>query len=107
LKKGYVSANSGWVPAKAIRPHLLELVQRYNGSRRATAEAIDVSDVAIGKILHRRYEKIQKETARKILDGLLLKRQIDRRNHKHSPERREAIRQQAIMEERLERLSGY
>ena len=102
-----MTTNSGWVPVKAVKPHLIELIQRYDGSIRGTAEAIGVSDTALGKILNDERTQVQKETARAIIDGLLLKRQIDRRNHHVSEARIKAIRQQAYIEERLERLSGY
>lgn len=82
-----------------------ELVDRC-GSLDKTAEYIGISRQTILRVYYVELPTTQERVARCIILGLHEKRKEDRRNGS-SDRFRQARRKQAVLEERLERLTGY
>ena len=95
------------IDAKAILPHATELAQRCESCEKAAKYAGIGTGTMYRLVVYREYETVQMETARRILDALIRKRQEDRTNGHVSEQFRRARALQAIVEDRLERQSGY
>jgi hypothetical protein len=97
---------SGTVWVEQIRPHTMELVQRC-GTLTAAEKWSSVSWNTLRDIVESEPKRVQKRTARKILEALESRRKYDRKNHETSPALLKARRQQAVLESNLTRMVGY
>jgi hypothetical protein len=94
------------VDAKQIRPHAIELVRRC-GNWQETAEYAGIGKSTIARIYNGANERIQMATARKILMALERRREEDRKNYSVNQRLIKAKRDQAKLEDNIERLAGY
>ena len=94
------------VDCHKIRPHVKELVDRC-GTYAKAAEYSFVGANTLRRIMHGVNCSVQHETARRVLLALEHRREEDRKNHQVHDRLLKARQQQAILEDRQDRLVGY
>jgi hypothetical protein len=100
---GYESTN---VDCSEIKPYVTELILRC-GSPEKASEYCGVGTSTLYRIRHSYHCSMQRATAKKIFESLLAKRREDRENKQISQELLKTKQEQAIREDRINRLSGY
>jgi hypothetical protein len=95
----------GWVPASKVYPLMVELVVRCGGVP-AASRVSEINENTIREIMGRKRPRTQKRTVRLVVIALYEKRKEDRRNGGNQYFL-EMKKQQALKEEKMNRLAGY
>lgn len=94
------------IQVSKIRPHLRELILRC-GSPEKAANYIGMGTTTMYRLRHGENQTMQMTTAQLILDGLMRKREEDRKNGHTSEALTDALQIQARIERNLEDMTGY